>query len=213
MLFIVFSLNVIFGKRRVRLKHPKDELFVGGKNFYPKFVQIGLSEIFIDKPVDREPGDIIIQCKDRKPKVWDIEGSGKNLIFYNEHGGKNQRFRVIHIARDVIAIRSEIGDCITYTDKNKKFKRKKCQTEKRFKNQIFLITTEGGIWKGSGNFEIGWGSPGEEDVSWGKCEGCIEGGLGNEQQGIDYDNLRWALFHLSGFYPMNLYDMRYSFFG
>lgn len=179
-IFLKYSLS-----RTVRLKHPKKDLFVGGKDWYPTFVEKSLSGIFKDTASEGKPGRILIDVQKKSNMVWDIEGAMENLIFYPKHGGKNQQFKVIHIARDVISIKSILNKCVTFEKKLDRFVRKKCKISDR--NQIFLITNIDGEWKGSGNLKKGWGNKDEEDVDWGNCPDCVPGGFGSEKQGKDFD--------------------------
>lgn len=177
----------------VRLKHPKKDLYIGGEDFYPKFVEKEVSEVFFDKK-SIEIGKIIIPIKENRNKVWDIEAWGSSLIFYPEHGKRNQRFKVIFIARDVIVIKSALGKCITYNEIRGRFFRKSCKPNKKYANQIFLITDEKFNWDGTGTSDSGWGAKDEKDIPWGKCQKCIRGGFGTIEQGIEFDRIKQKSF-------------------
>lgn len=175
--------------RVVRLRHPEKELFVGGPDFYPFLTDLESSNVFEDIEVPNISDKIIIGVRDSKNKVLDVEASGKNLIYYRKHGNKNQHFKVIHLARDVIAIESALGGCLQFHEGNKRFELKDCASGSKYLNQIFLITDEDGIWKGHGSYDNGWGLPLEETVSWGVCPTCIRGGFGSNEQGDSLDSV------------------------
>lgn len=174
----------IFHTRFVRLKHPKEELFVGitKNNKYPTWTKKQKSNLFHDKPSKRYPGQILIGVE-RTKKVWDIEQSDLNLIYYPKHGQENQIFSILHLARDVIAIKSALGRCIQYNHENNRFQLEDCQKYDKYKDQTFLITDDEGNWAGNGDVETGWGHVGDENVIWGICSVCIPGGFGEFEQG------------------------------
>lgn len=184
MVFLVT--NYIFA-RVFRLRHPEKDLFVGGPDFYPFFTDIGSANVFEDEESVNTAGKILIEVTDSKNKVWDIQASGKNLIYYPKHGNKNQLFNVIHIARDVIAIESALGGCFQYIEDNKRFELTNCAIDTNYLNQTFLITNENGVWKGYGSYGEGWGLPSELSVKWGVCPTCISGGFGSLKQGDSLD--------------------------
>lgn len=228
-------LSKLFFCREVRLRHPKKQLYVGGDDFYPNFVKIGRSDVFIDKESEEVEGKIIIKVKNRDPKVWDVEASVENLIFYPEHGGRNQRFKVLHVARDIIAIESDLGKCISYTKSKDRFIRENCRHGKKYKNQIFVITNVSGLFKGDekaaskwgvktggwgsknagrgsgkagkGSNVSGWANAGEMDIKWGECDECLKGGFGSEKQGDDFDNVMRMGFKTTKPYSDYISDM------
>lgn len=183
MIFLLF-LNLKFILARVfRLKHPEKNLFIGGPDFYPFFTCINSSNVFEDEESANIADRILIKVKDSKNKVWDVESSGKNLIYYGNHGGKNQLFTVIHLARDVVAIESSLGGCFQYVEENNRFELADCAIETNYFGQVFLITDEDGVWKGCGSYAEGWGTPSEASIKWGICPTCIPGGFGSIEQG------------------------------
>lgn len=216
-LFIFLSLLKWMFSRQVRLRHPRKNLYLGGHDFNPKFKKIGKSNIFIDKPSNKSDGTIFIKVKDSKNLVWDFDKKWKILNFHPKNGTKNQRFKVIHLERDIIAIESSLGGCISYTKSNDKLTRKLCKDNKKYKGQIFVITNSSGTFKGDydkaaklgvkfhkkGTKNLkeslqlygfhkkpGLENTGEMDIDWGECNECIKGGFGSEKQGEDYDNVK-----------------------
>lgn len=58
--------------KEFRLKHPDEDLFIGGKAWYPKWTSIEDASLFEEKKSSKD-GQIIIVVKSDKDKVWDIE--------------------------------------------------------------------------------------------------------------------------------------------
>lgn len=197
---LIILLMRLYAERSVRLKHPSKDLYVGGPDFYPYFVPLEKSSVFQDEK-SKKKGEIVITVQNTSNKVWDIEASNKNLIYYPRHGGPNQDFIVKHLARDVVIIEAAMGLCITYMEIEKRFERRECDKAKKYRDQIFYITNEEGVWSGSGSASDGWGfgftktgefsgmfGAGLEDGGlWGECNDCLTGGFGHESQGREYE--------------------------
>lgn len=190
MLVLMIWVSTFILARVFRLKHATDNVFVGGPDFYPFFTTKASSSIFEDKASEKTPGKILIEVKNNSNKVWDIETSVINLIYYPEHGGPNQLFNVIHIAKDVVAIESSLGGCLQYFNEKKRFQLSRCVSENNYSGQLFLITDIDGIWHGWGSVSEGWGKAHEENINWGVCTMCIPGGFGSERQGPTDPSLR-----------------------
>ncbi|KRH93687.1 putative Ricin B lectin protein [Pseudoloma neurophilia] len=190
--FLILYFNFLY-TRFVRLKHPKEDLYMGitKNNRFPGWVNIKKSNLFHDRRAKKYKGKIFIAV-DRTQKVWDIESSDTNLIYYEKHGGENQAFEILHLARDVIAIKSNLGRCVQYNLENKRFQLEDCQKYDKYKDQTFLITDEDGKWLGHGNIGEGYNLLGEENVIWGTCPVCIPGGFGDKIQGERMDIIRNA---------------------
>lgn len=184
--FLFLTLQVI-AARVFRLKHPKENLFIGGLRQNPYFVDFKNSYIFQDIESIEEPGMVRILVPELKNSLWLILKKEKFLIFHENHGAKNQLFKVQFIARDVVAIESELGGCLKYDDDQEKIVLDECNYSKNFKNQTFLVTDENGRWYGKGSFKEGWGSEVEDQVKWGNCESCAPGGFGALEQGIEFE--------------------------
>ncbi|KRH92549.1 putative Ricin B lectin protein, partial [Pseudoloma neurophilia] len=191
-MFFLIILKIVFS-RFIRLKHPVQNLYVGGLDFYPTFQVLDQSDIFYDEASEDKPGKILILVKNKDNRVWDIESSYINLIYYPRHNGKNQLFSVIHLARDVVAIESNLGGCLEFVENLNRFQLSSCQYDTNFANQTFLVTDEAGVWVGSGSMEAGWGTPAESAIKWGICAKCIPGGFGSESQGDLFDASKAAV--------------------
>lgn len=185
-------------ERWFRLKHPDNELYIGISGKKPIFTSLWKSELFGDVESESKSGFITINLINKPPKVWNLQFRPSKLTFKTIKGNKKQRFTVIHIARDVVVIKSELGKCITYKNKKYVFYGESCKKNKKYKDQIFLITDESGIWKGTGSHETGWGSTGEKKITWGICSDCVENGFGSEKQGVDFDNAKKDSFSKKG---------------
>lgn len=92
-----------------------------GADFYPYFTTKSTSNVIWDKKSTNTEGKILIEVKYSDNKAWDIEGSKVKSIYFKKHGNKNQLFNVIHIARDVVAIESDIGGCLQYDGQDNRF--------------------------------------------------------------------------------------------
>ncbi|KRH93688.1 putative Ricin B lectin protein [Pseudoloma neurophilia] len=181
LLFFTIFKNVVC--RQVRLKHSIEDYYVGGSDFYPIFNYLDQSDVFIDEP-SPIPGKIVILVANKNNKVWDIETSDINMIYYTRHNGSNQIFKVIHLGKDVVAIESELGGCLELNRELNRFQLKPCQRKENYRAQTFLITDLNGKWHGSGSYETGWGGAAEGE-KWGQCSTCIQGGFGSEQRNLN----------------------------
>lgn len=183
LLYLTFILTSEF-----KLKHATSNLFIGLDNDYPRWVTQQRSNTFEEKP-SRVDGEKIITVKELKNKVWDIEGNGKYLIFYPEHGEVNQRFTIVKLSRGNVRIKSANGQCIVYNEGEKKFERNDCADESM--TQVFVLTDANGVAIGGA-----WGAGGEGGQEWGNEWGNEWGsgwGAGNGLFGDYKMNQKMAL--------------------
>lgn len=172
--------------RIFRLKHPKNELYLGGFGEAPYFVEFASSYVFEDIASVERPGYVRIVVPELE-RLWLVLKKEKYLIFHQNHGDHNQLFKVHFLARDVVAIESFIGGCLKYDDDQEKLVLEECNYLTNFKNQTFLITDTNGLWLGSGSTKDGWGLEIEDGIVWGECPTCVPGGFGSLDQGVEFD--------------------------
>lgn len=139
--------------KKFKLKHSIDNLYIGiTSGRYPSWTTLANSSLFEDEEsVDK--GLIIIKVINTNGKVWDIERSIKNLIYYPKTGASNQRFEIEVLTEGNVRIKSGNGQCITYSESAKIFQRMDCVSGKL--TQIFVLTDENGIVKKENDSDFG----------------------------------------------------------
>lgn len=180
--FIFFTnLLLIQTRRNFRIKHPYENIYFGlGTDNRVTLVKFNKSDLFRDKVSLRIPGTVNVVVLKGDQKVWDM-ANAESLIYYPLHDGKNQRWEVIHLLRDVIVITSPAFDrCLDWA--TLPISMKPCNVENEYKNQVFLITDHSGVWRGYMNYDYYWNVSPDVVYPWGECFDCLPGGFGSEHQ-------------------------------
>lgn len=128
----------IYG-RKFKLKLQNSSLYLGdivGKK-YPSFISRELSDTFTSRKVRKRPGWVFIYVDGTKNKVFDIEGGGKNLLYWGIHRRRNQQFKIIPVDGNLVAIKSAGNRCLTFIKKKERLQRVKCNGSKGFQGQLF----------------------------------------------------------------------------
>lgn len=123
------------------LRHYKQHLYIGGADWYPSWQNLEKANIFEEQP-SKEKGRVLIIVKNKKNRVWNIEASRINLIYYIKHGRDNQKFSIIPLGKSMVYVESKLGQCITYIKNKNRFERRKCKPWSGA--QTFVMTDENG---------------------------------------------------------------------
>ncbi|ELQ74236.1 hypothetical protein THOM_2848 [Trachipleistophora hominis] len=139
--FLLLVLRTYIQAEPYKIKNSRANTYIGLEGDYPTWLPLAKSNTFKEKPSETE-GRVLIEVVEISGKVWDIEGSVKNLIFFHEHGGANQRFLVKRSDNGITRILS--GDrCITFVKSNNRFEKQPCVDGTV--DQEFLIADENGV--------------------------------------------------------------------
>lgn len=124
-----------------KIKNPATDMYMGLEGKYPTWLPLEKSNTFSEKPSETD-GRVIIEVKELPGKVWDIEGSAKNLIFYPEHGSPNQRFLVERADNGIVRLLND-DKCITFVESDNRFEKLPCQEGSE--NQGFYMADENSV--------------------------------------------------------------------
>lgn len=108
-----------------KIRNPANDMYIGLDGKYPRWVPLERANTFKNKESSVQ-GQVIIEVIEHKGKVWDIEGNKRFLIWYPEHGRANQRFIFVGNDNKSAVIKSSNGQCMRFSDKDKRFERVKC---------------------------------------------------------------------------------------
>lgn len=138
---ILLTGPVLIRAQLYKIKNPATDMYMGLEGKYPTWLPLEKSNTFSEKP-SKTDGRVIIEVKELSGKVWDIEGSVTNLIFYPEHGNLNQRFLVEQADNGIVRFLN--GDkCITFVESDNRFEKLPCQEGSE--NQEFYMADENGV--------------------------------------------------------------------
>lgn len=187
--YILTFFSLIFSERTFRLKHLSKNLYIGGGNAEPHFVELTKSNIFSDES-SRLPKFVrIIVENDAHEKVWKIDRNERLLFFGATTDDRAEAFSVNHLSRDKIMIRSALSkECLEFDEEIERFGLKRCLKGSDRDRQTFLIANDNGDWEGENSRQddlIG----SEDRIVWGVCPACILNGFGSESQGRLFDSI------------------------
>lgn len=191
-MFLKFSVLFIFFKgyfcRLFRLMDPQTGYFFGVHNNIIRLVPMQNSEVFEDTRSTKRHGVVNVILSNTYENTWDFDMGNRRLISYPLHDGSNQRYQVVHLARDLVIIKSEINlnRCLTHKQNTNIFRLLPCRFREGFPKQKFLITDPNGTWRGTTLRGYDLNDP-DNLVEWGVCPTCNPGGFGSEEQGITAD--------------------------
>lgn len=160
---------------------------MGGSLENPHYVKYKKSLLFSDEK-SNIAGYVRVILEDKKPKkVWRITSDKKKLHFFAPSGDIYDSFKVEHISRDRIIIKSAVNrKCLQYIWRHTKFALRRCRNGRARRKQTFLITDESGVWQGRNSNTLEFKAS-ENGVFWGLCPSCIINGFGSEIQGKLFD--------------------------